>query len=257
VALLPASQILALCALWLALSQPVWSCEHLAKSAQVVLAIDVSKSMAAEDFQPNRLIAAKETALEFIKSLPVDVELSLILFDGQARLGVPMSKKRKSVEAVLQKLNLKSLGKGTAIGEAILLADKAIAKGQHKKGDRHLILLTDGENNAGIDPFEAIGQVNNWKIYTIGIGSPAGGVVSGGLVTNVDRDLLRQIAQSTGGEYFEAWQGSKQLKNIYKSLSQNYHQETVEMNLSSVFVLIGLCLCAFCFTLRWTKLRGL
>jgi Ca-activated chloride channel homolog len=250
--LLPALQLAGLCCLWLALSNPVIFSNRLVKAAQVILAIDISKSMTAEDLEPNRLEGAKAAALEFITELPKGIEIGIEFFDKNAVMALPLTKDKKLAEQAIASLSLNSLGSGTAIGEAILLANKSFGQ----TGEKHLILLTDGESNAGIDSNEALASINKITIHTVGIGSTVGVAVNGGLLTQLNREELEQIAASTGGHYYEAGEDKDKLNEIYRSFAKNYRSEKVKQSFSGVFVLFGLILSAAAFALDWLKFKG-
>ncbi|MDX1920817.1 MAG: VWA domain-containing protein [Candidatus Caenarcaniphilales bacterium] len=257
----PVLQVMALSFGWIALSAPSISSKQAVKSAQVLIAVDKSKSMAASDFEPDRITAAKEAILDFIKGLPKNrkngIQLGVILFDRNIVLASNLSFDKSASEKSIKGLTLASLGEGTAIGEAILQAFTIFETSKLTKGERHLILISDGENNSGIEPLEALEQVRNLKIYTIGIGSPFGSIVGDGLISRLDRETLKQIASQSGGEYFEAKADSKQLKDIYKLLTQNYRVEEVKHSFTPYFLLASILLCSLCFGLGWTKLKGI
>ena len=272
---LPFLQIISLILFCIALSEPSIIHEHLVKSAQVILSIDISKSMEATDFKPNRISVAREAALKFIDGLPKDVELGIQLFNKNVSLALPLTKDRAPARKVIQSLNIDSLGNGTAIGEALASSAQAFrlsgksptnklsvnknAKDTtltQSKEDKHLILLSDGESNAGIEPLEALSKIPNVKVYTIGIGSSQGITVKGGLITQLDRDTLQSIASLTGGSYYEAWHDEAKLKDIYKSLTKNYRVERSKQPLFAIFVLIGLFTTTLSYSLAWTKFRG-
>lgn len=252
---LPVLQILSLCTFCLALSQPSFWINRLAKSAQIILAIDISYSMEASDLRPNRIVAAREAALQFVQNLPAEAELSIELFNRNAILALPLTKNRQIIQNTLQEIDLKTLGSGTAIGEAILLASKTIKKSQKASAD--LILLSDGENNSGIDPMQAVSQIDNLKIYTIGIGSIVGAPVKEGLITKMHSETLQDLAYATGGTYYEIWQGSKQLQKIYQSLSSAYAVQKIQIKLWPYLLFFGLLAATLAYILAWTKFRNL
>lgn len=181
----------------------------------IMLAVDLSGSMRALDFtrnfrQVSRLEVAKEVVGSFVKERKYD-RIGLILFGDFAYQYAPLTLDRDSVVAMLNDTVTSMAGEGTAIGDAIGLAVKALRKRPEKS--RILILLTDGEDTASsIPPLEAAKLAKKYgiKIYTIGIGSD--GLVpfpdQYGRVSmarmRLDEDLLRKIAQTTGGSFYQA-----------------------------------------------------
>ncbi len=255
--LLPSLQIVSLCAFCLALSEPTFWVDRLTKSGQIILAIDISRSMEATDLSPSRIIAARQAALSFVENLPPALEIGIELFHKNAILALAPTKNRQIVQKTLQEINLNTLGNGTALGEAILLASKTINKNQNNTNKADLILLSDGESNTGIDPMTAISEIQNLTIYTIGIGSIVGAVVQEGLITKMHPDTLQDIAYTTGGSYHEVWQGNKQLQKIYKSLSANYTMQKVQIKTWPYFLICGLFAASLAYILDWTKFRNL
>jgi|GEM_PF-3839578 len=241
------SRILVICFLWISLSQPVIQKENLIKATQIILAIDVSKSMQAEDFKPNRIEAAKIAALEFLERLPRDTEVALETFDQQPMIRVNFTKNHNLIKSALKKIDLEYLGDGTGLGRAILRADQAFKRKNKKSKQKNIILLTDGESNIGIEPIEALTKITGIKIYTIGIGSILGTTVQGGVLTKLDSEALREIASLTEGEFFRAFSSTKELKEIYNSLSKNYRFELKNYRLSFYFLLASLVIICILF----------
>lgn len=217
--------------LTLASMRPQWMGEPIEQAVSgrdLMLAIDLSGSMEAEDFmledkRVNRLEATKAVASEFIKRRVGD-RLGLILFGSQAYLQTPLTFDRATVTTLLNESALGLAGENTAIGDAIGLAVKRLRK--QKAESRVLILLTDGANTAGeVTPIKAaeLAAANGLKIYTIGIGADEMIVRSffGSRKVNPSSDLdektLRAIAKKTGGHYFRA-RDTEELEQIYKLL---------------------------------------
>jgi len=196
----------------------------------IVLAIDLSTSMLAEDFQPqNRIEVAKERAKEFVSGRVVD-QVGVVAFSGEALTQVPLTLDYPVVLAAIDRLQAGQLEDGTAIGTGIATATLRLrdAPGRSKV----LILLTDGVNNRGsIDPRAAAhaAAALGVRIYTIGVGSegtapvPVGRGVFGLRYENrpveLDEPLLEYIAQVTGGRYFRARDGLA-LQRIYQQIDQ-------------------------------------
>ena len=246
-------RLLTICSLWVSLSKPIIETQKLVKSAQVILLLDLSKSMQAQDFRPNRLEAAKLAALEFLEKLPSEVETALIVFDREASIKVDFSKNRQLIRSAIKRIDLEDLGNGTALGEAILEADRVFRRKNQKSEQKNIVLLTDGESNSGIDPIEALTQITELKIYTVGIGSIFGTTVAQGLLTKLDSQTLQEIASLTEGQFFNVFNNTEELKEIYSSLSKNYRLENKQVELSIYFLLLSLLLISFLFARDFLK----
>jgi Ca-activated chloride channel family protein len=196
----------------------------------LLLAVDVSGSMRLRDFRVNnrivtRLEATKHVATEFIQARKGD-RLGLILFGRQAYLQTPLTFDRRTVSILLGEAFIGIAGNETAIGDAIGLAIKRLR--DKPAESRVLILLTDGANTAGaIDPLRAaaLAAREGVKVYTIGIGADRDGGRSlfslgrQSAASSLDEDTLRNIAQSTGGQYFRA-RNTLELNEIYRTLDR-------------------------------------
>jgi Ca-activated chloride channel family protein len=229
--------------LWLALAawlllvgaaaRPVWLGPPIdlpVSGRDLLLAVDLSGSMATRDFaldgrRVDRLAAIKAIAGEFIRRRVGD-RLGLILFGSNAYVQSPLTFDRKTVGTLLQESAIGLAGDQTAIGDAIGLAVKELRR--HAKGNKVLILLTDGANDAGaVDPLEAakLAAKEGLTIYTIGIGADSVMVPSvfGMQRINPSEDLdegaLRAIAEATGGRYFRA-RDTAALNKIYDVIDQ-------------------------------------
>jgi len=217
----------------LASMRPQWMGEPIEQAVSgrdLMLAIDLSGSMEAEDFiiedrRVDRLTATKNVASEFISRRAGD-RLGLILFGTQAYLQTPLTFDRATVTTLLNESALGLAGENTAIGDAIGLAVKRLRK--QKTDSRVLILLTDGANTAGeVTPLKAaeLAADNQLKIYTIGIGADEMIVRSffGSRKVNPSSDLdektLKAIADKTGGRYFRA-RNTQELNKIYQLLDE-------------------------------------
>ena len=230
--------IIGWCALIVATARPQYVGEPIelpVSGRDLMMAIDLSGSMKTRDFiikgnVVDRLTATKYVASDFIERRVGD-RIGLILFGEQAYLQAPLTFDRKTVKTLLLESAIGLAGKATAIGDAIGLALKRLLKSEQshpdKRAEKVLILLTDGESNAGsIDPMQAaeLAAKEGMKIYTIGIGGARGMSSFGlGLMRGVNSDLdeatLKAIAQKTGGEYFRAY-NVKELERIYQILDQ-------------------------------------
>ncbi len=219
-----------------ACAQPKWSGEAIeipVSGRDLMLAVDISGSMETADMffaqdAVNRLVAVKAVLLPFIRQREGD-RMGLILFADHAYLQTPLTFDRKTIEKMLAESFIGMAGsKATAIGDAIGLAVKRLKDlPAEQSNSRVLILLTDGSNNAGIDPLTAarLAKQIGIKIYTIGFGADEMIVRSflGRQRVNPSRDLdektLKAIAQNTGGKYFRA-RDTQELLKIYQTLDQ-------------------------------------
>ncbi len=203
------------------------------KAVNVMLVLDISGSMRAEDFKPNRLQAAKSVLIDFVKNSK-NLRIGLVIFAGRAILKCPLTTDKEALINIIKQVDFTDVAvDGTAIGSAILTATKHIRK---IKGDKSIILLTDGENNRGYDPYAAtvVAVDNKIKIYTIGLGSQKGAPIPfvdprtgkkvylrdmfGRLVlTKIDTALLKKIADLSGGKFWLA-SNNKLLSDIYSIL---------------------------------------
>lgn len=196
----------------------------------IVVAIDISSSMLAEDFAPsNRLEVAKEDAVAFIRGRSAD-RIGVVTFAGEAVTQVPLTVDYPVVEQAVMDLKVGMLDDGTAIGSGLATALNRLRRAPNKS--KVVLLLTDGENNRGtIDPRTAAEAATalGVRVYTIGVGTegeapiPTGRGVSGYryevLPVRIDEALLKDIAEKTGGRYFRA-RDSEALARIFKQIDQ-------------------------------------
>ena len=200
------------------------------EGTDIMVALDVSTSMLAKDFTPNRLEAAKDVATRFVTGRDHD-NIGLVLFAGESFTQVPMTMDNATLVNAIQGVNV-SLGyieDGTAIGDGIATAINRIKDG--KAVSKSIILLTDGSNNTGVvAPLTAaeIAKRFDIKIYTIGVGSNgsapypvaidyAGNIQYQTMPVVIDEATLQQIANATGGKYFRATSKGT-LASIFKEI---------------------------------------
>ncbi|MCP4050430.1 MAG: VWA domain-containing protein [bacterium] len=198
----------------------------LVEGIDIMLVLDVSESMAAEDFQSaDRLSVAKKTIKEFIKKRDSD-RMGLVVFGGAAFTQCPLTLDSGVLIRFLDHAKINMAEQGTAIGMAIATALNRIKESTSKS--RILILLTDGENNRGaIEPLKAAELARNLgvKVYTIGVGKegivPLQDPVRGKILvrTSIDEETLKNIAAKTNGQYFRA-EDEQTLKSIYSSIDK-------------------------------------
>lgn len=196
----------------------------------IVIAMDVSSSMLAEDFTPaNRMEVAKQQALAFVRGR-TDDRIGLVTFAGEALTQVPVTLDYPALERAIEAVRIGDLEDGTAIGAGLATAVARLRKMPGK--EKVILLLTDGENNRGlIDPRTAAqtAQVFGIKVYTIGVGTegqarvPTGQGLNGFryemLPVRIDEVLLKEIASHTGGRYFRA-KDAEALTRIFQQIDR-------------------------------------
>ncbi|MGE5927834.1 MAG: vWA domain-containing protein [Gemmatimonadota bacterium] len=196
----------------------------------IVIAIDISSSMLAEDFAPsNRLEVARRQAVGFIRGRQAD-RIGLVAFAGEALTQVPLTLDYAVLEQAVLDLRIGTLEDGTAIGSGLATAVNRLRRSPDKS--KVVLLLTDGENNKGlIDPRTAAStaQAYGVRVYTIGVGTigeapmPTGRGVGGFryemMPVRIDEPLLREIAGETGGRYFRATD-AEALSRIFQQIDE-------------------------------------
>jgi len=195
----------------------------------IVLCMDVSGSMQAMDFRPNRLEASKDVGIEFVNARAND-RFGLVVFAGESYTQCPMTTDRAVVVNFLKDVDFGVIEDGTAIGMGLATAVNRVKDSKAKS--KVIILLTDGVNNRGdVGPVTAaeIAAGFGIRVYTIGVGSMGnapipvqdvfGRTVTRNMPVEIDEDVLKEIAQTTGGTYFRATDNNK-LREIYKEIDQ-------------------------------------
>lgn len=238
--------------------------------ATVIVAIDVSGSMEAQDVPPDRLTAAKGAAVQFVRELPETVQVGVVAFSEEAELVAPVTADRTLVENSIQ--SLRSDG-GTAIGEAVFasaaeVVRQAASSGTTPDGDAapdgetadpipaRLVLLSDGFNTAGRSPATSVQAALDAEmpVSTIAYGTP-GGVIGNGARTQsapADDDTLRMLAEETTGHFYRAESGAE-LDQVYEDIGSAIGWRTETTLVTTPLVLIGLALAitATALSLRW------
>jgi Ca-activated chloride channel homolog len=224
-------RLLALCVFIVAMARPQSTSRSQdinSEGIDIVLCLDISGSMLAEDFKPNRIEASKNVALKFIEGREND-RIALVIFSGEAFTQCPLTTDHSVLKNLFKDINSGMLVDGTAIGEGLATAVNRIKESKAKS--KVVILLTDGVNNAGsVDPLTAgeIAKKFGIKVYTIGVGTNGFapypvktpfGIQYQSMEVQIDEDILRQIAQETGGKYFRATDNNK-LKQIYDEIDR-------------------------------------
>jgi len=194
----------------------------------IVMALDISSSMLAEDFKPNRLEAAKDVAVQFISGRPND-KIGLVIFAAESFTQCPLTTDHKVLINLLKDIHVNMLEDGTAIGMGLATAVARIKDSKAKS--KVIILLTDGVNNRGeIAPATAaeIAKTFGVRVYTIGVGTvgmapypvqTVFGKQYQQMEVKIDEGLLKNIADITGGKYFRATNKNK-LKHIYNEIDK-------------------------------------
>lgn len=251
----------ALCVVALARPQDVERSAHSStEGIDIMLAIDVSGSMLARDFKPDRITAAKEVAGSFIADRYGD-RIGLVAFAGEAFTQSPLTTDQSTLQTLLSRIRSGIIEDGTAIGNGLATAINRLRESQAKS--KVIILLTDGVNNRGeIAPLTAaeIARAQGIRVYTIGVGTrgmaPYPAVDMFGNMTfvqqkvEIDEKMLEQIASLTGGRYFRATDNTK-LKAIYDEINQleksrvevsehvTYHELFVPWVVAAILLLVA------------------
>lgn len=238
----------------------------------IFMALDLSSSMLAQDFRPDRLEVSKKVAIEFVNKRPYD-RIGLAVFSGEAFTQCPLTSDHRVLNDFIESLRCGVLEDGTAIGMGLATAVNRIK--DSKAVSKVIILLTDGVNNAGyVKPITAaeIAKEFGIKVYTIGVGkegealSPVsrrsdGRYVFGLARVEIDEDLLRQIADMTGGKYFRAT-NERSLEQIYNEIDR---LEKTKLDVTSLkrhseefylFVWAAMAFLLLEIILRYTLLRS-
>ncbi len=196
----------------------------------IVIAMDFSASMLAKDFKPDRLQAARDVAMRFIDDRPND-RIGLVVYEGEAFTQCPLTTDHAVLNDLFRQARSGLINGGTAVGMGLATAINRLRDSDSKS--KVIILLTDGVNNAGtIQPLDAaqIAKQFGIRVYTIGVGTrgkalspvaiyPNGQFKYDYVDVEIDDDMLRQVADMTGGKYFRATD-EKKLKNIYQEIDK-------------------------------------
>ena len=199
------------------------------EGVDIVMAVDISTSMLARDFTPDRLTAAKEVATQFVANRTGD-RIGLVVFAGEAFAQSPLTTDQASVQTLLARLRSGVVDDGTAIGNGLATAVNRLRESDSKS--KIIILLTDGVNNSGhITPVTVADIANEMdiKVYTIGVGrngkAPYPILDEQGRVVDVveveveiDEEILKTIADKTGGKYFRATD-KESLEKVYEEIN--------------------------------------
>jgi Ca-activated chloride channel homolog len=222
-------RILSLCFLIVALANPQTKNDEQhaeGEGIDIMLCLDVSGSMTAQDLLPNRLEAAKNVAIDFVNKRKND-RIGIVIFSGESFTQCPLTSDHGILVTAIQNIHSGLLLDGTAIGDGLGTGVDRLRSSKAKS--KIIVLLTDGENNGGlIDPKTAkeIAKSFGIKVYTIGVGTDgeaerptqtAMGLEVQKIRVSIDEKLLKEIAGQTGGKYFRA-KDNEGLKNIYTTI---------------------------------------
>jgi Ca-activated chloride channel family protein len=238
----------------IALARPQASIPVPQNSGTIVLAIDVSGSMFAQDVDPNRMEATKQAASDFVNKQPSGVKIGVVSFSDFAALVAPPSEDRKPVLEAISRLRPQ---RGTNIGAGLQVALDAIYEDQSdgapvvtgaptptptpgsEAPPASIVLVSDGQSNTGPDPLDVAKEAVDAgiKVYTVGIGTPEGTVLQiqgRNVFTRLDEDTMKSIADQTGGRYFNA-QSNADLHSIYNDLSRQHIVENKKTEITFAF----------------------
>ena len=270
-----------------ALARPAAIITLPSKRGTIILTMDISGSMRANDIAPSRIAASLSAARAFVEKQPENVRIGVVAFAGTANIIQQPTVDREEVLASIGRIRTQ---RGTAIGSGLLTslmaifedADFDLLPGESARGtplgeerDRDLnlpkqvgpgeyasaiiVLLTDGQATAGPDPIEAAEQAASFgvRVYTVGLGTTDGVILGFGgrsMRVQLDENTLKTIARTTGGEYFRAGTGTD-LEQVYSSLSTQLVVETEKTELTALFTGFAavLLLIAGTFSMLWFK----
>lgn len=237
----------------------------------IVIALDISASMLAEDFKPNRIESAKKVAQQFIDGRPNDL-IGLVIFSGESFTQCPITSDHSVLRNVLKDVQPGMLVDGTAIGEGLSTAISRVKDAKTKS--KVVVLITDGVNNSGAIPPSTAGEIAkafDVRVYSIGVGTKGMapypfktpfGIQYQNMEVQIDEALLNQVAQNTDGKYFRAT-GNKALENVFREIDrlEKSKIEVTEFNRYTEeylpFALFAFAL-IFCeLLLRYTILKSL
>lgn len=267
-------RLLALSALVISIARPQstdrWS-NSTTYGIDIMMAVDVSSSMLARDFEPNRLEASKRVAATFVNGRPFD-RIGLVVFAGESFTQCPLTSDHAVLLNTMKKVETGVIDDGTAIGMGFATAIARLKESDAKS--KTIILLTDGVNNSGdIDPVTAaeIAMAFDIRVYTIGVGTngtapypveTAFGMTYQDMEVEIDEDVLKEIARMTGGKYFRATD-EEALKAIYDEIDSLEKSRIEEKQYSrknemfAVFALFALGMLVLEVLLKQTVLRNI
>jgi Ca-activated chloride channel homolog len=209
----------------LALARPTLAVPQIDPRSSIILALDMSRSMRTEDIKPNRFEAARAAIHTFVRDLPEDTRIGLVAFADSA---VQVSPATDDHETLLKAVDLLSMGYGTAIGDALLKSLESFPSLEEREamGEPErlatLILLSDGRNQMGVSPKDALEELKTQRVtvHTIGVGNPKAELTLGASgFAGLNEEDLRMIAEETGGQFVFA-DSATELNRVYKNLKK-------------------------------------
>lgn len=260
----PALFGLALGVLLLSLARPVARLTLPWSSSTIMLAIDVSLSMRVRDVKPTRMVAAQEAARAFLQEVPPNIQVGIVTFAGSAQVAQQATIDRPSLIGAIDRIQMQ---RGTAIGSAIVLClaelfpDHGLDLGEMTFGSSRrktankpftpvapgayesaaIILLSDGRRTTGVDTLQAAKMAadRGVRVYVVGLGTPDGHLAEGdgmAIYLQLDEPALREVARTTGGEYYHAGT-AEDLRRVYQSLGSRLQIGTRETELTGVLAM--------------------
>jgi Ca-activated chloride channel family protein len=247
----------------LGLMQPAVMVREPTDEAIVIVTLDVSASMWANDLYPNRMEAAKDAAQVFVDELPSKMRIGVVSFSETSYLNQVPTMNRDQIRKAIDKLQPRS---GTAIGNGLMTSLDAVYGGlggelplaeRGQYAPAIIVLLTDGENTDGPPPLEVIGQAvdHGVRVYTIGIGSPGSTKVqsgTGALRARLDEDTLKEVARLTDAKYYNA-STEKDLRAVYQNLTTQLITRMQPADISFIFITVAFFfgVLALAFSVVW------
>jgi Ca-activated chloride channel homolog len=230
---------LAVAGLVTALARPETTVAVPVEQASVVLVTDTSRSMTATDVAPDRLDAARSAADRFLDEAPDELRVGAVAFSDGARVLQPPTTDHEQVRAALAGLTADG---GTATGDGLAAALESLDTGSERRPPAAIVLLSDGKQTSGRDAVTVAQEARRLHVpvYTVALGTPDG-VVDGFLRVPPDPEALRQIAQASGGQAFEASDGD-QLTAVYERLGSQLGTREETREVTAVFAAAGLLL---------------
>ena len=267
----PALFLVGVVVLLVGLARPEATVDLPQREGTVILAFDVSSSMKAKDLKPNRLVAAKKAARAFVADQPSSIRIGVVAFSDAGYVVQAPARSHDEVLAAIDRLSPRG---GTALGRGILTSLGAVAgeplaldrtaldnnarqPGVHFLGSAAVVLLSDGDNTAALDPLAlaSVAAQAGVRIFPIGIGSPNGAVVDIDgfqVATALDANLLRGVAKRSGGTYFSAGDATA-LRKVYDSIDLHLTIAGRKTEITAFFAAGGLLLflAAAGLSMRW------
>jgi len=215
-----------------------------------VLAIDSSQSMGANDFFPSRIDAAKDIAIQFVRSTPIGTRIGVVSFSGNSFIEQEVSDEKSAVIDSIKSINLQEVG-GTDVQEAVVTSTNLL----NDESNRAIILLSDGQiNTGGLEESIEYAKKKNVIIHTISIGTSEGGLASYG-VSKVDEDTLKALSYNTGGNFSTSTDRSS-LSDAFEGII-SLKVSKVGINFSKYLAVSALLLFIIIFVLANTRYKAI